>query len=99
MCSTLGWEDPLEKEMATHSSILAWEIWWTEEPGQLWSMGWQRVRHALATQQQQQQYLPRSQEYQWSMVGPLERKAKCFESTWEGVSSQVFRAVRATFRK
>ena len=35
----LGWEDPLEKEMATHSSILAWKISWTEEPGGLLSMG------------------------------------------------------------
>ena len=42
---SLGWEDPLEKGMATHSSILAWEIPWTEEPGQLQSMGSQRVRH------------------------------------------------------
>ena len=39
----LGWEDALEKEMATHSSILAWEIPWTEEPGDLQSMGSQRV--------------------------------------------------------
>ena len=38
----LGWEDPLEKEMATHSSILAWRIPWTEEPGGLQSMGLQR---------------------------------------------------------
>ena len=37
----LGWEDPLEKEMATHSSILAWRIPWTEEPGRLQSMGLQ----------------------------------------------------------
>ncbi|MES9130246.1 hypothetical protein ABEQ10_11990, partial [Cutibacterium acnes] len=42
---SLGWEDPLEKEMATHSSILAWRIPWTEEPGGLQSMGSQRVRH------------------------------------------------------
>ena len=42
---SLGWEDPLEKEMATHSSILAWKIPWTEEPGGLQSMGSQRVRH------------------------------------------------------
>ena len=42
---SLGGEDPLEKEMATHSSILAWEIPWTEEPGGLQSMGLQRVRH------------------------------------------------------
>ena len=52
----LGWEDPLEKEMATHSSILAWEIRWTEEPGRLRSMGLQRVGHNLATKQQQQQH-------------------------------------------
>ena len=41
----LGWEDPLEKEMATHSSILAWRIPWTEERGRLQSMGLQRVGH------------------------------------------------------
>ena len=45
----LGQEDPLEKEMATHSSILAWEISWTEEPGRLQSMGSQRVGHDWAT--------------------------------------------------
>ena len=39
----LGWEDPLEEEMATHSSILAWKIPWTEEPGGLQAMGLQRV--------------------------------------------------------
>ena len=48
VCS-LGGEDPLEKEMATHSSILAWEIPWTEEPGGLQSIGLQRVEHELAT--------------------------------------------------
>ena len=42
---SLGGEDPLEKEMATHSSILAWKISWTEEPGGLQSMGSQRVGH------------------------------------------------------
>jgi len=42
---SLGWEDPLEEEMATHSSILAWEILWTEEPGRLQSTELQRVRH------------------------------------------------------
>ena len=41
----LGREDPLEKEIATHSSILAWKIPWTEEPDKLQSMGSQRVRH------------------------------------------------------
>ena len=42
---SLGWEDPLEKEMATHSSILAWKISWTEEPGGLQSVGSRRVGH------------------------------------------------------
>ena len=42
---SLGWEDPLEKEMATHSSTLAWNIPWTEKPGRLQSMGSQRVGH------------------------------------------------------
>ena len=42
---SLGWEDPLEKEMAAHSSILAWKIPWTVEPGRLPSMGSQRVGH------------------------------------------------------
>ena len=42
---SLGWEDPLEKGMATHSSILAWRIPWKEEPGRLQSTGSQRVGH------------------------------------------------------
>ena len=42
---SLGQEDPLEKEMATYSGILAWRIPWTEEPGGLQSMGLQKVRH------------------------------------------------------
>ena len=46
---SLGQDDPLEEEMATHSSILAWEIPWTEEPGRLQSTGSQRVRHHLVT--------------------------------------------------
>ena len=46
---SLGWEDPLEKEMATHSSILAWRIPWTEEPGGLQSTGSQRVGHVWVT--------------------------------------------------
>ena len=41
----LGWEDALEKEITTHSSILAWKSSWTEEPGRLQSMGSQRVGH------------------------------------------------------
>ena len=46
---SLGQESPLEKGMATHSSILAWRLPWTEEPGGLQSMGSQRVRHDQAT--------------------------------------------------
>ena len=51
---SLGWEDPLKKEMATHSSILAWRIPRTEQPGELQSMGLQRAGHDLATEEQQQ---------------------------------------------
>ena len=50
---SLGWEDPLEKEMATYSSIPAWEIPWTEKPDGLQSMWLQRIGHDLATKQQQ----------------------------------------------
>ena len=50
---SLGGEDPLEKEMATHSNILAWEIPWTAEPCGLQSMGSQRIGYKLATEQQE----------------------------------------------
>ena len=50
---SLDQEDSLEKEMATHSSIFAWEIPWAEEPGGLQSMGLQRVGHDLMTKQKQ----------------------------------------------
>ena len=49
---SLGREDPLEEEMATHSSILAWKTPWTEEPGRLQSMGLTRLRYVLVTKQQ-----------------------------------------------
>ena len=58
---SLGWEDPLKKEMATHSSILAWEIPRIEEPGRLQSMGLQRFRHDLATKTTMEP---------WSRAGP-----------------------------
>ena len=51
---SLSWKDNLGKEMATHSSILAWETPWTEEPGGLQSMGLQKVGHNLAVKQQEQ---------------------------------------------
>ena len=50
---SLGQEDPLEKEMATHSSIIAWKIPWTKKPGGLQSMGLQRIRQDLASKQKQ----------------------------------------------
>ena len=46
---SVGWEDPLEEEVATHSSILAWKILWTEETSGLQSMGSQKVGHSLVT--------------------------------------------------
>ena len=49
---SLGWEDPLEEEMAIYSSILAWKIPWTEKPGRLQSRGSQRIGHDFATKQQ-----------------------------------------------
>ena len=65
---SLGWEDPLEKEMATHSSILAWRIPWTEEPGGLQSMGLPKSRTGLSTQQQQQQ---QQQDKPWLVSLPV----------------------------
>ena len=58
MCllEVISQEDPLDKEMATHSSILAWEIPWTEEPAGLQSMGSQRLGHNLAAKQQQEKH-------------------------------------------
>ena len=52
---SLGQEDALEEEMATHANIFAWRIPWTQEPGGLQSMGLQRVGQDLVTKQQQQQ--------------------------------------------
>ena len=59
---SLGWEDFLEKRLAAHSSILAWRILWTEEPGGLQSMGSQRVRHSCATNTHKQ---PSEDEHWW----------------------------------
>ena len=53
---TLHWEDPLEKEMTTHSIILTWKIPWTEEPHRLQAKGSQRVGHNLVTKQQLRHY-------------------------------------------
>ena len=71
---SLGQEDPLEQGMATHSSILAWRIPWTEEPGGLQSMVSQRVGHDWATRQQQQLRAPRD-EGEWALVLILKSSA------------------------
>ena len=65
---SLGWKDPLEEEMATHSSILAWKIPWTEEPGGLQSMELQRVGHDLTTEHAHE---PLHKGFSGSVVGPL----------------------------
>ena len=54
---SLGWEDPLQEGMANHSSVLAWRILWTEEPGGLQSTGSQRIGHNLVIKRQQQAFL------------------------------------------
>ena len=56
---SLGWEDPLEEEMATYSSILAWRVPWIEEPGELQSAGSQRVGHDWGTNTTEAQSLPK----------------------------------------
>ena len=69
---SLGQEDPLEKEMAIHSSTLAWKIPWTEKPGRLQSMRLQRVRLDLATKQQQQINLKKIMSVQSTLQLPYE---------------------------
>ena len=66
---SLGWEETLEKEMATPTSILAWKIPWTEAPGGLQSMGSQRVGHDLQTKQQQQQFRSSQTRKQKILIG------------------------------
>ena len=68
---SLGWEDPLEKEMATHSSTLAWRIPWTEEPGRPQSMGSQRVRHNCATM--------------FMFMSTHVRKSLCSQGIWSAI--------------
>ena len=71
---SLGWEDPLEKEKATHSSIFAWRIPWTEEPGGLLSMGSHRVGHDWATKHKHNEGNQREKaEKKVSTLGKLKR--------------------------
>ena len=88
---SLGWEDPLEKEMATHSSILAWKIPWTEEPGRLQSLGLQKSRTRLSDFTftfSGVKNLPGKQEawfHPWVQKIPLEKEMAIHSSvlTWE----------------
>ena len=73
----LDWEDPLEKEMANHSSILAWEIPWTEEPGGLSSLGSQRVIHNLATKPPS----PKKKQSSLLLTGQSQTHTDCDSST------------------
>ena len=76
----LGQEDPLEKEMETHSSILAWEISWTEEPGRLQTIGSQRVVHDLVTKQQE--IIHRACGIAWRERERLERQKMVWKLFW-----------------
>ena len=76
----LGWEDPLEKEMATHSSILAWKIQWTEKPGGLNSMGSQRVGHDWATSLSHRWHYPNGRKWR----GPKETLDEGEKGEWKG---------------
>ena len=74
---SMGQEDPLEEEMATHSSILAWKIPWMEKPGRLQSMGTQRVRHNWTTSLLKYQMLNKYLANEWIKTIPEEyRKGK-----------------------
>ena len=65
----LGWEDPLEKEVATHSSILVWRIPWTKEPGRLQSMGSKELTEHLSTQEQEYGQSPTRLLCPWDFPG------------------------------
>ena len=86
----LGWENPMEKEMATHSSIFAWRIPWTEEPGRLQSMGSSRVRHDWET----------NTHTNWGMNPLLLReKLRVWVPSWRGpdTASGVYAEFGSTF--
>ena len=88
---SLGWEDPLEKEMATHSRTLAWKIPWMEEPGILQSMGLQRVGHDWATSLHfimSWELIHNSETAEWKVCNILSHPEKLclyFYQQWTGV--------------
>ena len=81
---SLGQEDPLEEEMATHSSILAWRIPWMEELGRLQSTGSQRVRHDLAIKHHQQQYSIVYMYHNFFIHSFVDRHLGCFHGGSKG---------------
>ena len=78
-----SWEDSLEKEMATHSSIPAWEIPWTQEPGGLQSIGLQRARCDLVTKQRQLQQQTTHIQVTTVFLSLTEYSNKCSRQRWE----------------
>ena len=86
---SLGWEDPLEEEMASYSSILAWRITWAEEPGGLQSMGPQRVRHDWATEHTQTIVLVYEILRVWAWVGAV--GSQSVDTTVSGYSGPLVR--------
>ena len=95
---SLGWEDPLEKEMATHSSILAWKIPWTEERGRLQFMKLQRVGHGVTTSLthsltillclSSQSQAPR-EILTWAIHGPVSRSWLCAKQMLHGCARVI----------
>ena len=83
----LGWKDPLVKEMAAHSSILAWRIPETEESGGLQSMGSQRVRHNLGAEQHQQYILPQLKKKKACIVESHLSESEVAEELTHGMAS------------
>ena len=90
----LGWENPLEGEIATHSSKLAWEIPWTEEPGGLQSMGSQRVRHNLSTERTGTQLISIKAKIK-SLGSPLYLRSEGSITLCKGLLIQTFTNLKA----
>ena len=91
---SLGQEDPLEEEMATHSRVLAWRFPWTEEPGRLQSMGSQRIGYNWTTRQRQQQLwaLAHSEQFFFSLPRSLPKLPRW--GFWDHESGAWSRAAR-----
>ena len=89
---SLGWEDPLEKEMATHSSTIAWKIPWTEETGRLQSMGLQRVGHNWVTSLSFSLWLFLDSNYSccWKETSSdWEQPPKCWQNGWLHIAWRI----------